>query len=151
LFTGEPTSVHERDDEDWAPSINLGHNSVKKVDRKRKERYSVIKEKRRRTASAEALLSLQFHNTDKQEVTCNDIQEELLSTNTALETIETALKFREFGTQTDMNASDIRSLESEVIYLRKANSELKQELKEVSLDEDGFQDKDEKVLFYRLV
>lgn len=130
LFTGKPASLSELENEDWAPSINLGHNSVKKMDRKRKERYDLIKEKRRRTASVEALLQLQYV---KPEVSSDHA-------STSTENVKT--------TQTDMNMKDIKSLEAEVNHLREANLKLKQDIKVVSLNEDGFRDEDEKVLFY---
>lgn len=153
LLSGQPTCRYDKENVDWAPSLKLGHNSFKKVDRKRKERYDSIKEKRRKTASAQALLELQKAEflLKKRPVkaaccdaTFTDVNEAAASTDVN----ESSLKSCEISTQTDTKLSDIQALEAEVKSLRDENSKLKEDLKEVSLNEMGFRENDEKVVFY---
>lgn len=58
---GAPSKLFQEDEDDWAPTLRLGHNKVKiKTDeaRKRDERHEVLEEKRRRFEAASGLLKL---------------------------------------------------------------------------------------------
>ena len=118
------------------------------MDGKRKHCYDLIKEKRRKSEGAQALLELQNLTAFLQEepveatdcVTTTDVNE------STTETSETSLKSCE--TQTDTNSCDIQALQAEIKSLREDNSKVREQLKEVSLDENGFRDNNEKVLFY---
>lgn len=118
------------------------------MDGKRKHRYDLIKEKRRKSEGAQALLELQNLTAFLQEepveatdcVTTTDVNE------STTETSETSIKSCE--TQTDTNSCDIQALQAEIKSLREDNSKVREQLKEVSLDENGFRDNNEKVLFY---
>lgn len=144
FVSGQPTDLYDTEDADWAPSLNLGHNSVKNVDGKRKDRYDLIKEKRRKSEGAQALLELQnlteFLQEEPAEATdCVTATGNNESTTKTSETCEI---------QTDTSSSDIQALEAEIKSLREDNSKVREQLKEVSLDESEFRDNNEKVLFY---
>lgn len=148
FVSGQPTHLYDTEDADWAPSLNLGHNSYKNVDGKRKDRYDLIKEKRRKSEGAQALLELQNLTEFLQEepVEATDCVTATGINESTTETSETYVKSCE--TQTDTSSSDIQALEAEIKSLREDNSKAREQLKEVSLDESGFRDNNEKVLFY---
>ena len=118
------------------------------MDGKRKDRYDLIKEKRRKSEGAQALLELQNLTEFLQEepVKATDCVTATGVNESTTETSETSIKSCE--TQTDTNSSDIQALEAEIKSLREDNSKVREQLKEVSLDENGFRDNYEKVLFY---
>lgn len=117
------------------------------MDGKRKDRYDLIKEKRRKSEGAQAVLQLQNLTEFLQEepVEATDCVIATGINESTTETSETYVKSCE--TQTDTSSSDIQALEAEIKSLRD-NSKVREQLKEVSLDESGFRDNNEKVLFY---
>ena len=56
--TGKPADLQKKDDPDWAPSQNLGHNNVKKINTERSSRYQGTIEKTRRSETANALIAM---------------------------------------------------------------------------------------------
>ena len=63
IFLGKPSSLFDEDNEDWAPTLNMGHGKIKKKSKastERDERNKLREDKRRRSDVAEALLVL--HN-----------------------------------------------------------------------------------------
>ena len=133
LFAGKPSSLFDKENTDWAPNQKLGHNSLKKTNQERAERYSSIQEKRRRRESAQALAQLQF---------CNE-EEQIIDNDRA-----TATKVREISTQTDLTLEQLNSIEVEINHLREEKRKVKKELQEISLDKQAFEKNDKKVLFY---
>lgn len=118
------------------------------MDGKRKDRYDLIKEKRRKSEGAQALLELQNLTEFLQEepVEATDCVTATGNNESTTVTSETDVKSCE--TQTDTSSSDIQALEAEIKSLRVDNSKVREQLKEVSLDESGFRDNNEKALFY---
>ena len=111
------------------------------MDGKRKHRYDLIKEKRRKSEGAQALLELPNLTAF--------LQEELVEATDCVTTTDVHESTTETcETQTDTNSCDIQALEAEIKSLREDNSKVREQLKEVSLDENGFRDNNEKVLFY---
>ena len=69
---GKPSALQEVHDEDWAPTVNLGHNKVKRkteAAKERDQRSNMREEKRRKSEGAEILLSL--HKQQPVEVQCD--------------------------------------------------------------------------------
>ena len=63
IFLGEPSSIYDKTNPDWAPNQNLGYD-FRGVSASRQERYKRAQEKsekRRRGECASALLELSHH------------------------------------------------------------------------------------------
>lgn len=92
---GKPSSLYEQDDPDWAPSLRLGHSSVKDGT-SAEDRHSRSLERNRKKKVLE-----------KQEAECMKWEEGeqpgIASQSAALTAVETCV-------QTDLNASDIERL-----------------------------------------
>ncbi|XP_022800416.1 uncharacterized protein LOC111338241 [Stylophora pistillata] len=128
------SDLYDTENADWAPSLNLGHNFDENVDGKRKDRYDLIKEKRRKSEGAQALLEQQNLTEFLQEepVKATDCVTATGVNESTTETSKTSIKPCE--TQTDTNSSDIQALEAEIKSLGEDNSKVIEQLNEVSLD-----------------
>ena len=65
-FLGEPSSIYDKTNPDWAPNQNLGYDfrGVSASSQERYERAQERSEKRRRGECASALLELSHQSTD---------------------------------------------------------------------------------------
>ncbi|XP_046862047.1 uncharacterized protein LOC124455458, partial [Xenia sp. Carnegie-2017] len=63
FVTGKPSALTDQTNPDWAPSQNLGHTYVEKVDVDRYARISERNEKRKRSESIETVLSAVTQST----------------------------------------------------------------------------------------
>ncbi|XP_046862422.1 uncharacterized protein LOC124455845 [Xenia sp. Carnegie-2017] len=126
--TGKPADLQKKDDPDWAPSQNLGHNNAKKINTERSSRYQGIIEKKRRCETANVLTAMSSEQP-------NEVVDKM-------DTSEP--KTNEMSAQTDKTVNELRLFEDEVDFLRKENSDLKKKLLQKELNEDAFKDDDEK-------
>ena len=70
LHVGSPSKLFQDEDDDWAPTLRLGHNKVKvkAVEaRERDARHKVLEEKRRRFEAAAGLLELSTRHLQVQD------------------------------------------------------------------------------------
>ncbi|XP_060761603.1 uncharacterized protein LOC132871453 [Neoarius graeffei] len=130
FISGEPASLIDTENPDWAPSKQLGHDLGRTPTKVRRAR-NILKEQRRlRAESAEALLQL----SEKLSPVQNVHMAPAWRNKPAV---------RESSTQTDLTLQHLYAWEMEMNRLRQENSELKQKLKDILLDKDSF--KEEKI------
>ena len=116
-FLGKPSSIYDKDNPDWAPSLKLGYD-CNKVTESSQERYNRAKErvvKRRRTEGAIALIELSKATMD-----------------TGVTVDELNCK----ACQTDITTEYFTELIENEEKLRKENAALKDQLKQNSLSQD---------------
>ncbi|XP_046856171.1 uncharacterized protein LOC124449281 [Xenia sp. Carnegie-2017] len=138
--TGKPSALTDQTNPDWAPSQNLGHTYVEKVDVDRYARISERNEKRKRSESIETVLSAVTQST----LTNHLVDEEHGATSASLSESESNNKY----SQTELSLDKITAMKSEINRLTQENLELKNKISDVTLDEKSFLNDDEKVLFY---
>ena len=129
---GKPSSIFDKNNPDWAPSQNLGHD-YQKVTATSQERYNRTQErneKRRRSGSAFAFLELSKPSTTEDQA------------NTYID--ESNCK----ACQTDITAEYFTETLENDERLEKENASLKEKLKLNSLCKESFEEDNEKVLFY---
>ncbi|XP_078382409.1 uncharacterized protein LOC144665109, partial [Oculina patagonica] len=132
FITGKPSSIYDKNNPDWAPSQNLGHD-YQKVTPESQERYNRTQErneKRRRSESAFALLELSKPSTTEEQA------------NTYIDGSNCK------ACQTDITAEYFTETLENAARLEKENASLKEKLKLNSLCKDSFEEDNEKVLFY---
>ena len=127
-FLGEPSSIYDKTNPDWAPNQNLGYDfrGVSASSQERYERTQERSEKRRRSECASALLELSHQSTD-----------DMLVKADASPSVEEKVK----DCQTEIANDYITGLEVE-------NTSLEEKLKLNSLNEESFREDNDKFLFY---
>ena len=128
-FLGEPSSIYDKTNPDWAPNQNLGYDfrGVSVSSQERYERTQERIEKRRRSEYASVLLELSHQSTDDM----------LVKADASPSVEENRVK----DCQTEITNDYITSLEMK-------NTSLKEKLKLNSLNEESFREDNDKVSFY---
>ena len=128
-FLGEPSSIYDKTNPDWAPNQNLGYDfrGISASSQERYERTQERIEKRRRSEYACVLLELSHKSTD-----------DMLAKGDASPSVE---ENRVKDCQTEITNDYITSLDME-------NTSLKEKLKLSSLNEEFFREDNDKVSFY---
>ncbi|XP_046860953.1 uncharacterized protein LOC124454191 [Xenia sp. Carnegie-2017] len=140
FVTGKPSALTDQTNPDWAPSQNLGHTYVEKVDVDRYARISERNEKRKRSESIETVLSAVTQST----LTTHLVDEEHGATSASLSESESNNKY----SQTELSLDKITAMKIEINRLTQENLELKNKISDMTIDEKSFLNDDEKVLFY---
>ena len=134
-FLGKPSSIYDKDNPDWAPSLKLGYD-CKKVKDSSPDRYNRAQErveKRRRSEGAIALMEL--------------------SKATMEETVDVGVSVEELNCkacQTDITSEYFTDLIQNEETLKKENAALKEQLKQNSLSQDSFKEDNDKVLTFAI-
>ena len=120
-FLGEPSSIYDKTNPDWAPNQNLGYDfrGVSASSQERYERTQERIEKRRRSEYASVLLELSHQSTDDM----------LVKADASPNVEENRVK----DCQTEITNDSITSLEME-------NTSVKEKLKLNSLNEESFRE-----------
>lgn len=120
----------DKENVDWAPSVDLGHSSTKKHNPERSSRLVQRQEKIKRNESAAALLDLSQATEPEEDF--DDIEP----------------LFKEMAIQTELDMESLNNMDEEIKRLSVENDNLKNQLKDKTLDEEWLKNDDEKVLFY---
>ena len=129
--TGKPSPLFDKENVDWAPTKDLGHNSIKASNPKRASRLFERGEKKKEHEIAVALL---------------DLSQDTVETQTEDGDVEPL--FKEMNIQTEITVDNIENIIAENKRLMEENSCLKKQLKDKTLDERWLQNDNDKVLFY---
>ena len=131
-FLGNPSSIYDKENPDWAPSQKLGYD-CNKVTESSQERYNRAQErvaKRRRSKGAIALMELS-----------KATMEETMGTGVTVEELNCK------ACQTDITSEYFTELIENEEKLKKENAALKEQLKQNGLSQDSFEEDNDKVLF----
>ncbi|XP_061883466.1 uncharacterized protein LOC133634844 isoform X1 [Entelurus aequoreus] len=169
---GQPGNLYDDQDVDWAPTVKMGHDTVKEKPKTRDGRGKTQQEKRKLIEGAEALLD--FHkvlrmkmetpepepgetddgSTDVKahEIACQtDFAEEMETSEPDSEEVNqspTPVETREIASQTDLKADYITRMEDELISLNSELYGLRAKVLETALTKEGFEKSDAKTKFY---
>lgn len=129
-FSGKPSTLYDATNPDWAPTVKMGHGKVDQqstrhvVDRYKRSQGRVVK--KQRVDATKALLQLQTEEAIDEQTTC------------------------EVPTQTDMDASTVCGIESELRRMVVEVADLKEKLRveHSKFNRDFFNDDNDKVRYY---
>ena len=126
-FAGKPAPLLDKDNPDWVPNRNLGHDYGKARPGSEERHERVVQRAEKRSRSASALALLELHQTTDQSDDPAESVRELCSPNKAC--------------QTDMSVQKLEEIQTE-------NRALKEELQKYKLDFESFCGNDDKTLHF---